>query len=37
MFEISCQLMVQLIELLPCFIGIYIIFDFLGSFFFSKS
>lgn len=37
MFDIACQLLVQFIELLPCFIGIYIIFDFLGSFFFSKS
>lgn len=37
MFDIACQLLVQLVEMLPAFIGIYIIFDFLGSFFFGKS
>lgn len=37
MFDIACQLLVQLIEILPGFIGLYFVFDFLGSFFFSKS
>ena len=36
MFEISEQFLIQLIELLPILICIYIVFDFLGSFFFGK-
>ncbi len=36
MFEISEQMLVQLISLLPILIVIYIVFDFLGSFFFGK-
>ena len=37
MFDISIQFMVQLVYLIPAFIGIYLIFDFLGSFFFGKN
>lgn len=36
MFDITVQFMVQLIELMPIFIGVYILFDFIGSFFFGK-
>ncbi len=36
MFEISEQMLVQLIDILPELIVIYIVFDFLGSFFFGK-
>lgn len=37
MFDISIQLMVQLVGLLPAFIGVYMIFDFLGSLLFGKN
>lgn len=37
MFEISMKFMEQLIDLLPGVIGIYIIFDFMGSLLFGKS
>ena len=37
MFDLACQFMVQLVELLPAYLGLYLIFDFLGSFFFGKS
>lgn len=36
MFEIAEQFLSQLISLLPEMIIIYIVFDFLGSFFFGK-
>lgn len=36
MFEVSCQFMEQLITLIPGILGIYLIFDFLGSLFFGK-
>ena len=36
MFELAEQFLVQEIELLPILIVIYIVFDFLGSFFFGK-
>lgn len=36
MFDIACQLMIQLIDILPAFIGLYLVFDFLGSMLFSN-
>ena len=36
MFELTTQFMVQLIGLMPILIGVYILFDFIGSFFFGK-
>ena len=36
MFDIAVQFMVQLVYLIPAFIGVYLIFDLLGSFFFGK-
>lgn len=36
MFELTTQFMVQLIQLMPVLIGVYILFDFIGSFFFGK-
>lgn len=36
MFDSSITFLTQLIELLPVLIVIYIVFDFLGSFFFGK-
>lgn len=36
MFDIAIQFMCQLIEILPGFIGLYLIFDFLGSMLFSN-
>ena len=37
MFEVAIQFMVQLVELIPGVIGIYLIFDFLGSLLFGRS
>lgn len=36
MFDIAITFMVQLVYLIPAFIGIYLIFDLLGSLFFGK-
>lgn len=36
MFEVAIQFMVQLVELIPGVIGIYLIFDFLGSLLFGR-
>lgn len=36
MFEITLQFMSQLIELIPGIIGLYVIFDFVGSLLFSR-
>lgn len=36
MFDISLDMLTQLIKLLPILIVIYIVLDFLGSFFFGK-
>lgn len=36
MFDIAITFMVQLVYLIPAFVAIYLIFDFLGSFFFGK-
>ena len=36
MFDVVVQFMVQLIHLMPIFIGVYVLFDFIGSFFFNK-
>lgn len=36
MFDIATNLMVQLVDLLPGIIGIYLIFDFMGSLLFGK-
>lgn len=36
MFDIATQFMVQLVDLLPAVIGIYVIFDFMGSLLFGK-
>lgn len=37
MFDVAIQFMVQLIDLIPGMIALYVIFDFLGSLLFSKS
>lgn len=37
MFDVAIQLMVQLVQLLPAFIGVYMIFDLLGSLIFGKN
>ena len=37
MFEVAIQFMVQLVELIPGVIGIYLIFDLLGSLLFGRS
>lgn len=34
MFDICLTLMTQFVEILPIFLVLYLIFDFLGSFFF---
>lgn len=36
MFDIATQFMVQLIDLIPGVIGIYLIFDLMGSLLFGK-
>lgn len=36
MFEIATQFMVQLVELITPIIGLYILFDFMGSLLFGK-
>lgn len=36
MFEITLQFMSQLIELIPGIIGLYVIFDFVGSLLFGR-
>ena len=36
MFEIAIQFMVQLVDLIPGVIGIYLIFDLMGSLLFGK-
>lgn len=36
MFDISIQFMVQLVDLIPGVIGIYILFDLIGSLLFGK-
>lgn len=36
MFECAEQMLIQLIEIMPYVIGIYILFDLTGSLFFSK-
>lgn len=37
MFEIAEQFLIQLIELMPIGFCLYLVFDFLGSFFFGRS
>lgn len=37
MFEVATTFMTQLIELMPGLIGIYILFDFIGSLLFGRS
>ncbi len=37
MFEIATDFLKQLFEVMPYIIVIYIVFDFLGSFFFGRS
>lgn len=37
MFECAQQMLIQLIGVMPLIIGIYILFDFLGSLFFGKN
>lgn len=37
MFEIATDFMVQLISFIPGYICLYLIFDFLGSFFFGRN
>lgn len=36
MFEICETMLTQLVSLIPAFIGIYLIFDFMGSLLFGK-
>lgn len=36
MFECAEQMLIQLIEIMPYVIGVYIIFDLTGSLFFNK-
>lgn len=36
MFDIATQFMIQLVELIPGVIGIYLIFDLMGSLLFGK-
>lgn len=36
MFEVTIQMMTQLIEIMPIFMFLYFLFDFLGSFFFGN-
>ena len=36
MFEVAIQFMVQLVDLIPGVIGIYLIFDFMGSLLFGR-
>ena len=36
MFDVSIQFIIQLIDLIPGVIGIYVIFDLLGSLLFGK-
>ena len=36
MFDISIEFMKQLVDIMPAVIGIYILFDFMGSLLFSK-
>ena len=36
MFECAEQMMIQLIEIMPVIIGVYIVFDLLGSLLFGK-
>jgi len=36
MFECAEQMLIQLIEIMPYIIGIYILFDLTGSLFFNK-
>lgn len=36
MFDIAIQFMVQLVDLMPAVIGLYILFDFMGSLLFGK-
>lgn len=37
MFEIASQLMIQLISFIPGYIGLWLIFDFIGSLLFGRS
>lgn len=36
MFEIASQFMIQLIDFIPGFIGLYLTFDFIGSLLFGR-
>lgn len=36
MFDVAKQMMIQLIDLIPGVIGLYLIFDFMGSLLFGK-
>lgn len=36
MFDVATQMMIQLIDLIPGVIGLYLIFDFMGSLLFGK-
>lgn len=37
MFDVASQFMVELINFIPGYICLFLIFDFLGSFFFGKN
>lgn len=34
MFDVACEMIVQLIGYIPIFLALWLIFDFLGAFFF---
>lgn len=36
MFDVATQFMIQLIDLIPGIMGLYLIFDFMGSLLFGK-
>lgn len=37
MFEVASSLMIQLIDFIPGYLGLYLIFDFIGSLLFGRS
>lgn len=37
MFDISVQMMIQLVGLIPAYISLYFLFDIIGSFLFGRS
>ena len=37
MFEVATQFMIQLVDFIPFYIGLWLIFDFIGSLLFGRS